>query len=104
QQKVHWDTYQRQGYPIALHPDTPSVHQLGAAIDTDERITAVLNDHGWFHTVYRNGKLVEPWHYEYDAARDKHINDTASGGNNALSEEDDMPIMVKANVNIYVLS
>lgn len=88
QQMVFWETYQREGAPIALHPDTPSVHQLGNAIDTDDSDrVALLNEHGWFQTVYRwvNGKytLVEPWHFEYDASRDQHINDP---------EEDDMPL------------
>lgn len=72
QQKRHWDTYQRNGSPIALHPDAPSIHQLGNAIDTDERHVAVLNDHGWYQTVYRRGVLVEPWHFEYFANRDNH--------------------------------
>lgn len=75
QQNAHWLTFQRDGYPIALHPDTPSIHQLGNAIDTDERNLPVLNDHGWFQTVYRNGVLVEPWHFEYDPTRDNHLND-----------------------------
>lgn len=76
QQKAHWDVFQRYGKPIALHPDTPSIHQLGRAKDTDERDVALMNDHGWFQTVYRvvNGvrTLVEPWHFEYDPARDNH--------------------------------
>lgn len=57
---------------IALSPDAPSIHQLGQAIDTDERLVEVLNDHGWYQTVYRNGELVEPWHFEYFASRDNH--------------------------------
>ncbi|WP_336642045.1 hypothetical protein [Microbacterium sp. USHLN272] len=76
QQNAHWLTFQKYGKPIALHPDTPSVHQKGRAKDTDERDVALMNDHGWFQTVYRvvNGKrtLVEPWHFEYDPARDNH--------------------------------
>lgn len=62
--------------PIALSPDTPSVHQKGRAKDTDERDVGLLNDHGWFQTVYRvvNGRrtLVEPWHFEYFPERDNH--------------------------------
>jgi hypothetical protein len=76
QQDEFYQTYLRDGWPIALSPNAPSIHQLGRAIDTDEQNTPVLNRHGWFHTVYRNGVLVEPWHYEYDAARDQHINDS----------------------------
>jgi hypothetical protein len=77
QQLAHWNTYQRNGHPIALHPDTPSVHQKGAAIDTDERHVTILNDHGWYQTVYRNGKLVEPWHFEYFPKRDNHYGEEA---------------------------
>lgn len=73
--------------PIAL-PAYQSIHCRGYALDTDDgynaRAVAILNDHGWFHTVYRwvNGKrvLVEPWHFEYDASRDNHRGDTAGGG------------------------
>ncbi|KAB1867346.1 hypothetical protein [Microbacterium algeriense] len=76
QQDEHWQHYLRYGSPIALHPDTPSVHQRGRAKDTDERNVALMNDHGWFQTVYRwvNGRrtLVEPWHFEYDPERDNH--------------------------------
>ncbi|MCK2024070.1 hypothetical protein KZC52_14115 [Microbacterium sp. kSW2-24] len=76
QQNAHWLTFQKYGKPIALHPDTPSVHQKGRAKDTDERPVALLNDHGWFQTVFRwiNGvwTLVEPWHFEYFPERDNH--------------------------------
>lgn len=78
QQKAHWDTYQRVGHPIALHPDAPSIHQRGAAIDTDEgkHIHAVMVTNGWIRTVWRNGVLVEPWHWEYATSRDQHLYDT----------------------------
>jgi hypothetical protein len=77
QQNEHYQRYLRflnggPWAPIALDPNTPSVHQKGRAKDTNERVTALLNDHGWFHTVYRNGVLVEPWHYEYFPERDNH--------------------------------
>lgn len=69
--------------PIALPPEQ-SVHCKGEAIDTDDNnasMTRILNDNGWFHTVFRDGKLVEPWHYEYDYKRDKYFGGTpASGG------------------------
>lgn len=85
QQNAHWLTFQKYGKPIALHPDTPSVHQKGRAKDTDERDVALMNDHGWFQTVYRtvNGRrtLVEPWHFEYVPERDNHRNDPAPSGN-----------------------
>lgn len=98
-QMEHWLTYQRVGWPIALHPDTPSEHQKGLSIDSDEaqRIIAILEDHGWRRTVYRwvNGKwtLVERWHFEYFAHLDNHRNDPAPGGAVSASpvpEEDDM--------------
>lgn len=84
QQNAHWLTFLKYGKPIALHPDTPSVHQKGRAKDTDERNVALMNEHGWFQTVYRtvNGRrtLVEPWHFEYFPERDKHRNDPAPAG------------------------
>jgi hypothetical protein len=75
QQNQHWLTYKRYGKPIALHPDTPSIHQLGNAIDTDDRLIAIMNDHGWRQTVFRNGQLVEPWHFEYFINEDNHRNE-----------------------------
>lgn len=76
-QMEHWLTYQRYGKPIALHPDTPSIHQKGAAIDSDElqRHLNLMYDHGWRRTVIRNGVLVEPWHFEYFPQYDNHINE-----------------------------
>lgn len=68
--------------PIALPPEQ-SVHCKGEAIDTDDNnaaMTRILNDNGWFHTVFRNGVLVEPWHYEYDYKRDKYFGGTPAGG------------------------
>lgn len=78
--------------PIALTPDR-SVHCQGYAIDTDDGyssrgVLGVLNDHGWYHTVYRwvNGvlKLVEPWHLEYFAARDNHRGQGSGAGGGAV--------------------
>jgi hypothetical protein len=74
--------------PIALPPEQ-SVHCRGEAIDSDDGysdyVVGVLNRNGWFHTVYRNGVLVEPWHFEYDYNRDDF-----RGGLPAGEEEDDM--------------
>lgn len=81
QQLEHWNTYQRFGKPIALHPDGPpkgngpSIHQAGEAVDSDEaqQFVDLMNRHGWKQTVYRNGKLIGPWHFEYDPANDQHL-------------------------------
>lgn len=89
QQNVHFQHYLRYGAPIALNPDTPSVHQIGDAIDSDEaqNILSVMTDHGWIRTVYRwvNGKwtLVERWHFEHFIEKDNHRyeGDPAGGGN-----------------------
>lgn len=80
--------------PIALPPEQ-SVHCKGEAIDTDDNnaaMTRILNDNGWFHTVFRNGVLVEPWHYEYDYKRDKFYGGqpAGSGSGSTPIEEDDM--------------
>ncbi|MGN7969030.1 hypothetical protein [Microbacterium sp. 22296] len=98
EQNAHFQTYLRVGYPIALSPDTPSVHQEGGAIDSNEaqQMQTRMEDHGWRRTVYRwvNGvwTLVERWHYERFAHLDNHRNDPALAGGNAtpISEEDDM--------------
>lgn len=81
EQNEHWLRYQRYGYPIALHPDTPSIHQKGGAIDTNEgqNHIALLASHGWKRTVYRNGKLVEPWHFEYFPGEDKYRTGSGAG-------------------------
>lgn len=97
QQDEHWQHYLKYGSPIALHPDTPSVHQKGRAKDTDERDVALMNDHGWYQTVYRwiNGRrtLVEPWHFEYDPERDNHRNDPApAGGIIATNKTEEFPM------------
>lgn len=79
--------------PIAL-PSWASVHCAGEAVDTDDGYNSwaigILNDHGWFTTVYRwvNGvwTLVEPWHFEYFIDRDNHRYSGAPAGG-----EEDMP-------------
>jgi hypothetical protein len=90
EQNAHYQNYMRNGYPIALSPDAPSLHQRGNALDTDERTTWLLNEYGWFHTVHRwvNGvwTLVEPWHYEYFSERDNHLGE--GPGEEEMSAED----------------
>lgn len=73
QQNAHYQHYLKYGSPIALRPGT-SLHEKGSAIDTNEgqNHVAMLQSHGWRRTVYRNGKLVEPWHFEYFANEDKY--------------------------------
>lgn len=79
QQNAHYKAYLAGTGVIALHPDTPSIHQLGNAIDSDEaqKHLSLMAEHGWGRTVYRNGVLVEPWHFEYVPANDKHRNQSA---------------------------
>lgn len=90
QQDRHYQRYLKHGSPIALSPDAPSVHQEGEAIDSNEaqRLLDVMHRHGWRRTVYRNSKLVEPWHFEYFIKFDQYRN---SGGNAAGSEDDMTP-------------
>lgn len=96
QQDAHYQRFLRYGSPIALSPNTPSLHQKGNAVDTNEgqRIHAVMEDHGWRRTVYRwvNGvwTLIEPWHYEYFEHLDNHRHEGAASGG-AVSEEDMTP-------------
>lgn len=81
--------------PIALPPEQ-SVHCKGEAIDTDDNnaaMTRILNDNGWFHTVFRNGVLVEPWHYEYDYRRDNYYGSIpASDGSTPLPTNPPKPL------------
>lgn len=80
QQQAHWDRYQRYGSPIAARPGT-SLHEKGSAIDTNEgqNHVALLQSHGWRRTVYRNGKLVEPWHFEYFPGEDRYRGQGSGG-------------------------
>lgn len=91
EQNAHYQHYLRYGSPIALNPDTPSVHQIGNAIDSDEAQNFVsrMEDNGWYRTVYRyvNGvwTLVERWHFEYFIARDNY---RSSGGGGGTGDDD----------------
>lgn len=83
QQNAHYQRYLRYlnggpWAPIALRPGT-SLHESGLAVDTDEgrRILDVMTRHGWRRTVYRDGVLVEPWHFEYQEWLDNHRHDGA---------------------------
>lgn len=94
QQYRFWLLYISGRGAIALHPDTPSEHQKGKAVDSNEaqEFVALMEEHGWRRTVYRwvNGvwTLVERWHFEYFAHLDQHINDGQPANNQ--SEEDVM--------------
>lgn len=92
--KQQWDFWVifQNGGPIALHPDTPSEHQKGKAIDSNEaqRILQIMEDNGWRRTVYRwvNGvwTLVERWHFEYFP----HLDNRRNNGQVAGKQEDVM--------------
>ena len=64
---------------LALPPGT-SIHEFGRAIDTeagrDPKVFEVLTRHGWKQTVYRNGVLVEYWHFEYFPENDRMKGET----------------------------
>lgn len=83
--------------PIAL-PGDKSIHCFGYAVDTDDTSDAqmrIWNDHGWYWTVYRNGKLAERWHLEYFYNLDNHRNDPTPASTKAPTPipEDDMLII-----------
>jgi hypothetical protein len=87
--------------PIAL-PGDKSVHCFGFAVDTDDTSDAqmrIWNDHGWFWTVYRDGKLVERWHLEYFPERDNHRNESIGQAATDTSEEDDMRIIYSQHLD-----
>lgn len=111
-QEEHWLKYLRDGWPIALNPNTPSEHQKGKSVDSDEaqRIQRIMEDNGWRRTVYRwvNGvwTLVERWHYEYFPHLDLHINDDSAEGGvvTLIPEENDMAKSVRTpNGKIYAI-
>ena len=67
--------------PIA-YPSWLSVHCWGGAIDSDEAQQFVdrMQRHGWRRTVYRNGVLAEPWHFEQFIDEDQHRFDGIPAG------------------------
>lgn len=89
--------------PIALKPED-SVHCDGEAIDSDDQSAAmvrILNDNGWYHTVYRNGVLVEPWHYEYFPAKDKYFGAIPAGTGTTTPIEPEKPKPQGGKMVIY---
>lgn len=56
-------------------PRGESPHEAGNAIDTNERLVAVLAEHGWWRPL-----SFEPWHFVYRASHDQHRNDPAPTG------------------------
>lgn len=87
EQNADYQRYLRGQGAYALHPDTPSVHQRGAAVDSNESITlgTLWDAHGWMLTALHHG---EWWHREYDRDRDQHLNDDPTTPNQP--EEDPM--------------
>lgn len=79
--------------PYALGSDE-SVHCWGGAADSDDwydpAAAAVWREHGWVQTALYPNNLAkhEPWHGEYDPARDQHRNDPAPAGASITREED----------------
>lgn len=104
QQNAHWNTYLRNGWPIALNPDTPSEHQKGKAIDSNEaqRNQALMERAGFRRTVYRwvNGvwTLVEQWHYEYFAHLDLLRDEIAKEEEFLMSLSDNEQQQMKADI------
>ena len=85
-QQAHWDRYVRYlnggpWAPLAAKPGT-SPHEFGNAIDTNERLVALLAGHGWSRPL-----KSEPWHFVYNPNNDKHRYDPAPAGE---EEDDDM--------------
>ena len=74
EQMTNYRAYLNGTGAYALHPDTPSIHQLGNAIDTDEgrNIDPIMRDHGWRLTALDIG---EWWHWEYFEHLDNRRND-----------------------------
>lgn len=84
EQQAHWKRYLAYlnggpWAPLAAKPRT-SPHEFGNAIDTNERLVALLAEHGWSRPL-----KSEPWHFVYNPNNDQHRYDPAPAG-----EEDDM--------------
>jgi len=67
--------------PLAAKPGS-SPHEFGNAIDTNERLVALLAGHGWSRPL-----KSEPWHFVYNPNNDNHRYDPAPAGE---EEGDDM--------------
>ena len=85
EQRAHYDRYMRYlrggpWAPLAAAPGS-SPHEFGNAIDTNERLVALLAAHGWSRPL-----KSEPWHFVYNPNNDRHRFDPAPAG----QEEDDM--------------
>lgn len=70
---------------FAARPGT-SPHEFGNAIDTDDRFTWLLGQHGWSRPL-----SFEPWHFVYYPRDDQHIGRPA-GIPAGIPEEEDMPL------------
>lgn len=101
QQQAHYDRYIAYlnggpWAPLAARPGT-SPHEFGNAIDTNERLVALLARHGWSRPL-----PSEPWHFVYNPNSDRHRFDPTPAGEEdmALSEDDKawMRLMVRQEV------
>lgn len=77
-----WKAGKLPGTPTVAKPGT-SNHESGAAIDVPEPTRTWLHrngaEHGWTNPAWaKRADTAEPWHFEYDPARDKHR--TTTGG------------------------
>lgn len=80
--------------PIA-YPSWLSVHCWGNAIDSNEAQNdiSMMGRHGWRRTVYRNGVLVEEWHFERFEDEDQHRFDgipAGSGGEQIMPSAEEI--------------
>ena len=84
QQKLYdqWKAGWMPGTPTVAKPGT-SNHEGGDAIDVPEPTRTWLHRngaaYGWINPAWaKRAATLEPWHFEYDPARDKHR--TTTGG------------------------
>jgi hypothetical protein len=95
EQQALYDAWLRTGKknpPSVARPGT-SLHESGIAIDLAEPARAWIRKHGarfgWVNPEWaKRSATYEPWHWEYDPARDKSL-------------EDDMPI-TRADADLIV--
>lgn len=108
--RAAWEAY-RDGRgpwaPYALGADE-SVHCQGRAVDSDDwynaAAAAVWRANGWRQTARYNDDRDEPWHGEYFAEQDQHINDPEPSTATPDPEEDFMKIIRWNSLHCFAVS
>lgn len=91
EQKAMYEAYLRGDLSATAARPGTSTHETGDALDintasaTQSWLLRNGREHGWIRTLAL-ARRPEPWHWQWNARLDKHINDQ--------EEEDEMPVVV----------